>query len=384
MPPKMLTRRSVLRSLPALSLLPRAHYAHAAAPRSRLLIGTGTAQGSNSKGIYLADWNSSTGALGGFTLAAALESPTFLALAPRSHRLYAISQVPDGHVTGFALRDRGDALSLDRINAQSAEGAGPAHISLSGESLFVSNYGGGSLTSYKISASGAISGVVSHVQSTAVDDLPVHAHPHIHEATPTPGGRWLLVNDLGSDRIWIYKIDPATAALTPSEPAFWQGRIKSGPRHLVFHPNGRWVYNVNELDSTVDHLLWNPKQGTLTTIGASVSTLAAGFPKDTAFASEIIPSPDGRFVYVGNRRNETIAKLDVNPVSGQLTLSQLLPHGGRSARHITLDPSGRFLLVACQDSGAIVVLARDLTTGCLSEPIHTYPIDSPQCLIFAT
>jgi 6-phosphogluconolactonase len=380
----MLTRRSVLRSLPALSLLPRALYAHAATPHSGLFIGTGTGKGSDSKGIYLADWNSSTGAIGSFTLAAALESPTFLALGPRGRQLYAISEAPEGHVTAFALRGQGDARALDRINAQSSEGSGPAHISVSGESLFVSNYGGGSLTSYKIEASGAISGAVSHFQTSAVDTLPLHAQPHIHEATPAPDGRWLLVNDLGSDRIWIYKIDPATGALTPSAPAFWQGRLKSGPRHLVFHPNGRWVYNINELDSTIDHLLWNPKQGTLTTIGTFVSTLAADFPKDTAFASEIITSSDGRFVYVGNRRNETIAKLDVNPVSGKLTLSQLMPHGGKSARHITLDPSGRFLLVACQDSGGIVVLGRDSTTGRLSEPIHTYPIDSPQCLIFAT
>jgi 6-phosphogluconolactonase len=364
----MLTRRSVLCSLPALSFLPGAIYAHAASLHPSLLVGTGTGKGSNSKGIYVADWNSSTGAIGGINLGAALESPTFLALGLRGRRLYALS--------------RGGTVALDRINGQSSEGAGPAHVSVSGGSLFVSNYGGGSLTSYKIGASGAISSAVSHFQTAPVDDLPIHAHPHIHEGTSAPGGRWLLVNDLGSDRIWIYKIDPATGALTPNSPAFWQGRLKSGPRHLVFHPNGQWVYNVNELDSTIDHLLWDAEHGTLTTVGAFVSTLASGFPKDTAFASEIITSSDGRFVYVGNRRDETIAKLDVDPASGMLTLSQLMPHGGKTARHITLDPSGRFLLVACQDSGGIVVLGRDAATGRLTKPIHTYSIDSPQCLVF--
>jgi 6-phosphogluconolactonase len=380
----MLTRRFILRSLPALSILPRAICSHAATPRSHLLIGTGTGTGSDSKGIYLAHWNSATGEIGSPILAAALENPTFMALRPHGRQVYAISEVPDGQVTAFTLRNRGDAPTLDRINEQSAEGAGPAHVSVSGNSLFVSNYGGGSLTSYKIEPSGAISGAVSHFLGRSVDNLSVHAHPHIHEATPAPDGRWLLVNDLGSDRIWIYKIARSTGALTLSTPAFWQGRLNSGPRHLVFHPNGRWVYNVNELDSTIDHLLWAPNQGTLTTVGAFVSTLAPDVPKGTAFASEIITSPDGRFVYVGNRHNETIAKLDVNAVSGKLTLSQLMPHGGKTARHITLDPSERFLLVACQGSSSIVVLGRDSTTGRLSEPIHTYPIDSPQCLIFAT
>jgi 6-phosphogluconolactonase (cycloisomerase 2 family) len=309
-----------------------------------------------------------------------------MALSPGSRNLYAISEISRGRVTAFRLdRSKNGDLSLKRIDDQSAEGAGPAHVSVNadGRSAFVSNYGGGSLTSYRIDGNGALSEAVSHFQTTPVDDLPEHKHPHIHEATPAPGGRWLLVNDLGSDRIWIYRIDLATGVLTAGSTPFWQGRLKCGPRHLVFHPNGRWVYNVNELDSTVDHLLWDSKQGTLTTSGAFVSTLAAGYPPGTAFASEIITSPDGRFVYVGNRRNETIARLDVDSGTGALKLAQIAPHNGKTARHITLDPSGRFLLVACQDSGAVVVLPREIKTGRLSEPVRSYPIDSPQCLLFA-
>jgi 6-phosphogluconolactonase len=381
----MLTRRSLLYSLPAIAALPRVIYSQAAARHTRLLIGTGTEGASKSKGIYLADWNPGTGEIGDFALAAPMDNPTFLALGSHARQLYAITEAHEGSVTAFNIKHGQDAShTLDRIGAQSAGGSGPAHVAVNvdGRSLFVSNYGGGSLTSYKIEHSGAISPAVSHFQTTPVDGLPEHAQPHIHEATPAPEGRWLLVNDLGSDRIWIYSIDRSTGKLTPNTPAFWQARLKSGPRHLVFHPNGRWVYNVNELDSTVDHLSWDSQQGSLTTVGTFVSTLAPDFPKNTAFASEIITSRDGRFVYVGNRRNETIARFDVNPSSGALTLSQLAPHNGKTARHITLDPTGRFLLVACQDSGGIVVLSRDPATGKLSEPLHTYAIDSPQCLIF--
>ncbi len=382
----MFNRRQLLQSLPAAALLPRS-IAYAATPRLRLLIGTGTADPSTSKGIYLADWNAKTGEISAPALAVTLESPTWLALSPRAPHLYALSEIKAGKVTAFDLHSGAPAESLmTKLNQQSSEGEGPAHVSVNtdGRSAFVANYGSGSITSYKIEKSGALSAPVSHIQYTSVDSDPVHAKPHAHQATPSPDGRFLLVNDLGSDRMLVYKIDAGSGKLTPNSPPFGQGRFKSGPRHLVFHPNGKWVYNVNELDSTVDLLYWNNIRGTLTTHGGPVSTLPVGFPKDTAFCSEILTSPDGRFVYVGNRRNETIATLDVNPGSGELNLSQLAPHGGKTARHVTLDPTGRFLLVALQDSNGIAVLRRDDRTGQLSDPVHTLAIDSPQCLTFTT
>jgi len=371
--------------MPILAKIPNAIYANAATKKTRLLIGTGTSDKSSSKGIYETSWNAATGELGEISLAAELESPTFLAVDGRQRNLFAISEIDAGKVTAFHL-EHGGSLALKMLNSQSAEGNGPAHVSVNvdGGSVFVSNYGGGSLTSYKVEADGKLSAPVSHFQTVPVDGLPEHVHPHIHEATPSLDGKWLLVNDLGSDRIWIYRIDNATGTLTPAKIAFWQGRDKSGPRHLAFHPNGRWVYSVNELDSTVDHLLWDEEQGKLTTIGSFISTLAPEFPKNTAFASEILVSPDGKFAYVGNRRNETIARLDLDASTGAPKLAQLIAHGGRTARHITLDPSGKFLLVALQDSGAVVVLGRDKKTGVLSGPLHSYSIDSPQCLIFTT
>ena len=382
----VLTRRTLLRSLPAAAALPHAIYANAAAPRSQLFVGTGTGDKSSSKGIYLTSWNPATGELGDLTIAAEMDSPTFLALGPGASKLYASSEVSDGAVRAYTIRHDGSKLSLDLINFQSTEGGGPAHVSVSadGQNVFATNYGGGSLTTYKVETSGGLSAPVTHLQYTPVDDLPKHRLPHAHEATPTPDGNWLLVNDLGSDRIWIYHVDRATAALKPAAPAFWQARIGSGPRHLAIHPNQRWVYNCNELDSTVDHLLWDNKAGTLTTVGTFVSTLPADYPPGTAFASEVLTSPDGRFLYVGNRRHESIARLDIDPSSGAVKLAQLILHGGKTARHIALDPTGRFLLVACQDSGGIAVLSRNPKTGELTGPLHTYPLDSPQCLVFTT
>ena len=381
----MLTRRTVVHMMALAAVAPVTLDGFADAKKTRLLIGTGTGGKSTSKGIYAADWDGATGAVGAMTLVAEQESPTWIAFDRHQKQLFAISEVKKGMVTSYAV-GKGSGLTLTRINEQPAEGSGPAHLAVNhdGKSLFVANYGGGSLTSYAVDKTGAISPTVSHFQYTPVDALPEHQQPHAHEATPSPDGKWLLVNDLGSDRIMVYAIDRKTGALTANTPAFWQGRQKSGPRHLTFHPNGKWVYNVNELDSTVDHLAWDKHTGTLTTVDSFISTLEPNFPKNKAFCSEIVASRDGRFLYVGNRRNETVAKLDVDKKTGAVKLDQVVAHGGVTARHITLDPSERFLLVACQDSGAVSVMTRDQTTGRLTGPGKMFPIASPQCLVFAT
>ena len=370
----MLTRRRILKSLPAAALLPRAIAAHAAAPRIRLLIGTGTESPSTSKGIHVADWNPKTGEIGTPALATTLESPTWLALSPRAPRLYALSEIKAGKVTAFDLHSGAPTESLlQKLNEQSSEGEGPAHVAVNvdGRSAFVSNYGSGSLTSYKLEKTGALSAPVTHIQYTPVDANPIHAKPHAHEATPSPDGRFLLVNDLGSDRILVYKIDAGSGKLTPNSTPFWQGRRKSGPRHLTFHPNGKWVYNVNELDSTVDLLLWNNIRGTLTTHGDPVSTLPVGFPKNTAFCSEILASPDGRFIYVGNRRNETIAKLDINPDSGALILSQLAPTAAkRPATSPSIPPAVSFSSLSRIQTASPSSLA---TQAPASSPIPSTP-----------
>jgi 6-phosphogluconolactonase len=380
----MLTRRSLLKALPAIALVPRSLSAAAAPPQYKLFIGTGTGHPSNSEGIYVADWNS--GALGEISLAAEMKSPTFIAADSRFRCLYAVSEAADGEAIAFAIKKHGPAFALTRLNEQSTQGSGPAHIAVSpnGRAVFATNYGSGSLTAYTILPSGELSSPISHLQYKPIDDRPEHQHPHAHEATPSHDGNWLLVNDLGSDRIYIYHVDRETGQLTPGAQAFWQGRFKSGPRHLAFHPNGRWVYNANELDSTVDHLLWNPKEGTLLTQGSYVSTLPPGYPSGQSTASEILVSPDGTSVYVGNRGHATIARFVIHSRTGQLELAQLAPHGGKTARHIALDPTSRFLLVACQDSGTIVVMGRDPVSGQLSEPLQSYPIDSPQCLVFVS
>ena len=245
----MWTRRSVVKALPAVAVLSRTISAHAIAPPLQLLVGTGTKSPSASNGIYAGIWDVQTGTLGALALVAAVESPTYLALVPRgiaarpSALVYAISEGDAGMVTAFDLVTKAPVgeVQLTKLNAQSTEGAGPAHVAAIGKvaggrvrgSVYVSNYGGGSLTSYAMEGDGALSAPVSHFQYAPVDGDAIHTKPHAHEATPSPDGRFLLVNDLGADRIWVYRMDAETGALVADAPgvlagAAWVGAAASG------------------------------------------------------------------------------------------------------------------------------------------------------------
>ena len=376
----MTTRRRFILGVPSVAVALHSMRMDAASAPHRLYFGTNG--GGSSKGIYTATWDSSTGVIGPIALAAEVGSPTFLALSHRARFLYAVSELPEGNAAVTAYAVTKDALR--KLNSQTTMGNGATFVSIhpNGRSVYVANYGGGSVTSYKVEANGELSEPVSHIQYEGSG--PNHdrqSRPHAHSAVVSPDGRFLLVNDLGLDRIVVYRVDKATAKLTPNDPPFWKARPATGPRHIAFHPKGHWVYNVNELDSTVDVLRWDAKRGVLTT-QSHLSTLPPDFPPNTAFAGEILASADGRFVYVGNRRHESIAVLSVDPKSGDLSLIQLAPNGGTNTRHIALEPTGKWLVVSNQDSGTVVVLSRDAKTGKLSPPVHIYPLDRPMCAVF--
>ncbi len=373
----MLTRRNFLLSLSAAAVSMRYPTAFAAAPSTRIFIGT---TGKVSKGIYMAPWNAYTGEIGDITLTAEVDNPSFLAVN-RDH-LYACSETggTGAKATAFTI----SASGLAKLNDQPSLGPGTTFISARGNCVYVANYSGGSVTSFHTDPDGSLSNPASHFQFEGRGpNGERQEQSHAHSALPSPDGRFLLVNDLGLDRIVIYHINPATAELTPNDPPFFSTRPGVGPRHLAWHPNGKWLYSVNELDSTVDLLNWKRSTGTLTQ-GSFVSTLDPGFPKNTAFAGEIGISSDGRFVYVANRvGSDTIAALSADGNSGALKLEQLAPNGGKNTRFLTLDPSGRWLLLCNQESNELVVLARDPKSGKLSKPKHRFPLDMPQCIVFA-
>jgi 6-phosphogluconolactonase len=383
----MSSRRSLLLSLPALAF--SAHYARAGlfeAPAStRLYLGTNTRGPEH--GIFVADWNGTTGEIGPLTLAANLVMPTFLAQSKRGGetRIYAVSETTGSEAVVSALTTVRGTSTLKLLNQISTLGDGPTHVAVSpdGGSVFVANYGGGSVTSFHVMGDGSLSQPVSHVQFSGKGPYPGRQDaPHTHAVTPSPDGRYLLVNDLGLDRIMVFHAEKTSSRLTAANPPFWQARPGSGPRHLSWSPDGHYVYCTNELDSTVETLQWDASRASLNAV-SSASSLPAGFPANKAFVGEVLASRDGHNVYAGNRvADDTIAVFDVDPKTHQLRLTQSANVGGKNTRHIALDPTERWMVICHQNSNDLTVVARDPQTGRLSAPIHSYPAQTPMCALF--
>lgn len=291
--------------------------------------------------------------------------------------MYAVSEAGGHDSKVSAYTTVAGQKELKKLNEVASQGGGPTHIAVSpkGQAVFCANYGGGSVSSFHVNPDGSLSEAVSHFQYSGSGPYKGRQEkPHTHSVNPTPDGGWVLVNDLGIDRIFIYRLNERTAEMTAAEPAYWAAKPGSGPRHMAFHPKGKWIYSVNELTSTVDVFDWDPTHGTLTHKG-SVSTLKEGFPPNTAFAGEIACSRDGHQVYVGNRvADDTIAVFDVDQQTGMLKLVQLAENSGKNPRHIALDPSGRWLVISDVGSGTIEVLARNPANGQLSATKHEYKL----------
>jgi len=403
----MFTRRRFLLSLPALTAAPSLAAAQSLfAPLRRkalppkpvfVYFGTDTAKGI-SKGIYLSRFDPASGLMTPPQLAAATLRPSFLALSPNTvgqRHLYAVNEVNDASasVTSFVIDSA--TGSLHPINQVTSAGAGPCYISLdaTGEAAFVANYNGSSIASYRVLPSGALSEPVARIDykdrrfghrgpNAARQDV-----PHPHSVHLSPDNRFMLVNDLGSDAISVFNVYPGARLGPPA--LFSNNRPGSGPRHIAFHPNGRWVYSINELDSTIDHFLWtttssltNP-QGLLVNTGAPVKTIAPSFPAAKNTAAEIAISVDGNFLYASNRGEDTLVVFAIASADGALALVQRIACGGKTPRHFTLDPSERWLLCGNQDSATITVFRRDSASGRIGGPTQTIPLDSPMFSLFA-
>lgn len=358
----------------------------AAVQDSRLLF-VGTQTGVSSKGIYAFQWNPANGELKELGLAGESNNPTFLALSPDGKHLYAANEIGDyegaktGSVSAFSL-DR-SAAKLTFLNSVSSAGTGPCHVSIdqTGRAAFCANYSGGSAASFHVDSASKLSDAVSQFHYEGHGSVADRqAASHAHRVTVTPDNHHLLVNDLGLDCIHIYHLDPATAQLTPGEPKQWTAKPGSGPRALRFHPNGKWAYSLNELSPTLDALAWNSKDGSLTSI-QEVDLVPKGFHGNTA-GSEIVIDRSGRFAYAAVRFWDKIVAFSIDPATGKLSLIGATSCGGKVTRHMTLDPTERWLLVANQNSDNIAVIERNAQTGKLAETGNSFPLVKPQCLVF--
>lgn len=382
-----ISRRSFIHGSAAASLVAQPWSAVAKGLDTKRLLLVGTQTSGTSKGIYAYAFDAATGDLTQTGLAVEANNPTFLALAPDGKTVVAANELDQyqgeksGAVSSFTL-DR-KTSKLTQLNEVSAQGNGTCHVSVdrTGRCAFAANYGGGSAASFSVSGNGQLSPAVSFFQYTGHGPEKQQKGPHAHRVTVSPDNRFLLVNDLGLDAIHIYRLDATTAKLTPNTPSEWKAAPGSGPRALMFHPNGKWAYCVNEVKSSVNVLRWDEKQGTLETL-QEISLIPEDHQGPSA-PSDIVMDKQGRFAYVANRLDDFMASFTISPADGKLTLQEKTSCGGKTPRHIALDPSEGWLLVANQASDNIAVFARDKKSGQLANTGKSFPLSKPQCLVFA-
>ena len=360
----------------------------AAAERAdRLLyVGTYTTDG-RSKGIYLLRMSRASGALSVVGLAAATPNPSFLTLSENGRFAYAVNESdtldgrPTGGVTAFA-RNRA-THTLRELGSQPTGGGGPCYVTTdrSGKFLLAANYGGGSVSVFPILRDGGVGSATSFVQHHGSGPDPERqASPHAHCVIPAPSNRFVLVADLGLDRILVYGFDTRTGTLTPAPVA--QGTVApgAGPRHLAFHPNGHTLYVTNELTSTITVFRYDPVTGSLqarqTLPSVSEPTTGRNAPAD------IHVHPSGRFLYMSNRGHDSIASFVIDDGSGELRPLQLMSTGAKWPRNFAIDASGEFLLVANQRSDDIHSFRIDTRTGRLTATNQSVSLPAPVCIRF--
>jgi 6-phosphogluconolactonase len=351
-----------------------------------VFFGTYTSGKSPSKGIYRALFNSAIGELGAPELAAEKASPSFLAISPSKTHLYAVGEAGEGDakaVSAYKLELPSGALT--KLNAVTAVGQGPCHVNTdrTGKMVGIANYGSGSTVSYKVAADGSLSEPVSFIQHEGSSVNPKRqAGPHAHSINFSPDNRYAYVCDLGMDQVQIYKVDPESGALLPNEPAFAKTPVGGGPRHLAFHPNGKFVFVNNEMSLTETVFAYDAQTGALTPV-ETVSTLPAGEAVTSGLSTaETVVHPNGKFVYVSNRGHDTIAVFSVDLETGKLTLIQNASAEGEVPRNFNLDPTGKWMLVAHQKSDTVAVLKVDEATGKLSFTGKKQTVGAPVCVRF--
>jgi 6-phosphogluconolactonase len=343
--------------------------------------------GTDRDGIYLAELNPRTGDLKLLHRAVALKNVQFLAIHPNQRFLYATCDVDDYPATkgGAVAAFKVDASTagLTPLNHQSAHGELPCHLSVDrqGKHALVANYMGGSVAALPIGNDGTLGRATSAVyhEGSSVNKEN-QAGPHPHAINLDAANRYALVADLGLDKLLVYRFDAATGRLAPNEPNALAVAPGAGPRHIALHPNGKWVYVINELDSTVNALRYDSKTGVLTMMH-TVSTLPAG-AKVENITGEIEVHSNGKFLYGSNRGHDSIAVFAIDQETGRITAVDYFPAGGRTPRHFNIDPSGKFLLSANMDSDSITVHQIDTASGKLTPLAHEIKVQQPQCIEF--
>ena len=345
-----------------------------------LVIGTYTT--GTSKGIAVYRFYAENGRLAYLSQIDGVENPSYLTLSSDNKFIYAVNELPKGEVSSFSFEPKTGKMVF--LNKQSSLGSNPCYIAVDNarKNAFIANYSSGQVTVMPINKDGSLANGVETVRNDGHGPNKERQEgPHAHMSLLSPDGKYVLYNDLGTDRINIYRFRSGkNSPLTPADPAFVSVAPGEGPRHLDFSPDKKHAYLITEMGSNV--YVFDYDNGKLKQ-KQTITLLSEGFKGKTAGAAIHI-SPDGRFLYASNRleTNEIIV-YSINQETGELTFVQRQSSMGKNPRDFAIDPTGKFLLVANQNSDSIFVFRIDNATGKITPTGFKLEIGNPVCLKFA-
>jgi 6-phosphogluconolactonase len=364
------SRRQFLHYILLAALLFTSFGQAAANSKNKFLVYVGTYTDKNSRGIYAYRFDASTGELTPLGLAGASTNPSFLAVSRDRKFLYAVDEVPNYHgpnsgaIRAFAVNRATGKLTL--LNEVASRGADPCYLSLDkkGKYVLTANYTGGNVASFPILRDGRLRNSPWLVQHSGIGFNPERQEgPHAHSINVSPDNHFAIATDLGLDQIITYRFKEKTGSLSPTDQRILKVDAGAGPRHFTFHPNGKFAYVVNELQSTVLALRYD-HSGSLHVL-QKISMLPPDF-KDRNDAAEVQVHPSGKFLYASNRGHDSIAVFSIDKEKGTLTRLEVVSTRGKEPRHFGIDPTGAYLLAANQNSDNIVVFRIDEKTGRLT------------------
>lgn len=351
---------------------PAAHY---------MLVGTYTK--GKSEGIYVYKFNSNTGDVS-FISSVKTSNPSFLAVSPDQKFVYAVSENNNkmnsgGSVSAFSFNKQSGVLT--KINEQLSRGDDPCHLTVdkTGKWVIVGNYSSGTLSVFPVNKDGSLdsaSSVIQHEGSGVNSER--QEGPHVHEAVLSKDNRYLFVPDLGIDKLTIYHFDAKTGAVTPAHIPYVETQPGHGPRHIAFSPDNKYAYLLQELSGTIS-VYQCDKNGELDLI-QDIPALPPDYTGPVGSA-EIAVAPDGKFLYASNRgESNTIAIFKINRKSGQLNIVGFQSTLGKIPRNFNFDPSGKYLIVANQESDNIIIFKRNQQTGLLTDTGNHIDVGNPVCI----
>lgn len=351
------------------------------------LVFIGTYTGNGSEGIYSFSFNPTTGDISTVELAAVTDNPSFIVIDPKGQFLYTVNELDTfnneetGAVSVFKIDHKSGKLNL--IQKVSSLGAHPAHLSIdkTGKYLMVANYSGGNFCVFPIKNDGKLGEHSAFIQNYGSSvNAERQTSPHAHFIQMTDDNRFVMVADLGVDKILIYQFDSIDGSLKPNDPAFINLDPGSGPRHFDFSPSGNFFYVLNELTSTVKVFAYDPATSALQS-KQTISTLPENF-EGTNTAAEILVDSKGKFLYASNRGDDSIVQFNIDPVTGLLSPVVWVSSGGKTPRNFAIDPTGEWMFSANQNSNNILLFRVDKESGRLMNTDQIINVGSPVCISF--